>query len=401
MLEQVISYVPNIYKCAEPNSTVIVRIDINSPIKNGKILDDFRLRAHARTLRILSDSGARVVVLAHQGRPGQEDFMSLSVHKPLLEKYIGKSIEFIEDVIGPAALGMIEELRGGDILLLENVRILSEELIENPPEKQADTWLVRKLAPKARFFVFDGFAVAHRSQPSVVGFPLVLPSCMGHVMERELSALAEIWRYRKQALLIVGGAKVPESLRAIKETLDRGLVDKVLVGGLVGVVFSAAKEAPNAVVRNGLERQGLLSEVERARSLLERYKDAILLPADFRSTSGSRSFKELDELPGDIGDKAVGEFTDMIRNYEVVIITGPMGKIEDPLFSEGTLQILKAAASRKGIIGGGHTIMAAERAGVIDKLYHVSTGGRAFLMAFSEELPALRALIISAQKFWR
>ncbi|CCC82161.1 phosphoglycerate kinase [Thermoproteus tenax Kra 1] len=327
--------------------------------------------------------------------------MSLSVHKPLLEKYIGKSIEFIEDVIGPAALGMIEELRGGDILLLENVRILSEELIENPPEKQADTWLVRKLAPKARFFVFDGFAVAHRSQPSVVGFPLVLPSCMGHVMERELSALAEIWRYRKQALLIVGGAKVPESLRAIKETLDRGLVDKVLVGGLVGVVFSAAKEAPNAVVRNGLERQGLLSEVERARGLLERYKDAILLPADFRSTSGSRSFKELDELPGDIGDKAVGEFTDMIRNYEVVIITGPMGKIEDPLFSEGTLQILKAAASRKGIIGGGHTIMAAERAGVIDKLYHVSTGGRAFLMAFSEELPALRALIISAQKFWR
>jgi len=400
MLEHALSIIPNISKCSKPSKKIIVRIDINSPIKNDKILDDYRLRAHARTISILSDAGSRVVILAHQGRPGQDDFTSLEIHKNLLEKYVGKSIMFIEDIIGPYALNKIDNMENGDIVMLENVRLLSEEVVEGPPERQANTWLVRKLAPHADYFVFDGFAVAHRSQPSVVGFPMVMPSCMGYVMERELAALSEIWRNRKLTLIVVGGAKVPESLRAIKEALDKGLADKVLVGGLVSVVMASARSRVGPSLRQFLEGMGLLSEVERARTLLESYGDFIVLPDDFRSRSGTLDSSNLDEVPGDIGDATIAKFSEIIANYEYVVITGPMGKIEEPEFFAGTRRILEAASRRRAIIGGGHTILSAEKAGVLDKIFHVSTGGRAFLMALSEELPAVNALVESAKRFW-
>lgn len=400
MFERALSIIPSITKCAIQNKKIIVRIDINSPIKNNEILDDYRLRAHARTLATLSNHGTRTIVLAHQGRPGQDDFTSLSIHRELLEKYVGKPVAFIEDVIGPAALKAVDELEPGEILLLENVRILSEELVEGPPERQANTWLVRKLAPRADYFVFDGFAVAHRSQPSVVGFPMVMPSCMGHVMERELSALSEIWRSRKRTLMVVGGAKVPESLRAIKEVLDKGLVDRVLVGGLVSLVMLAAKIRPSPPIRAFLEGAGLISEVEKAKAILEDYGDFIVLPDDFKTKAGNVKSTELRELPGDIGDVTAGKFADIMKDYEYVVVTGPMGKIEDPEYFEGTRSVLEAASERKGVIGGGHTILAAEKAGVLEKMFHVSTGGRAFLMALTEELPAVSALIKSAEKFW-
>ncbi|MGC9169953.1 MAG: phosphoglycerate kinase [Thermoproteus sp.] len=400
MLERALSVIPSISKCARPSKRTIVRIDINSPIKNNKILDDYRLRAHAKTISILSDAGARVVVLAHQGRPGQDDFTSLEIHKNILEKYVNKTILFIEDVIGPYALNKIDNMKDGEILMLENVRMLSEEVVEGPPEKQANTWLVRKLAPHADYFVFDGFAVAHRSQPSVVGFPMVMPSCMGYVMERELTALSEIWRNRKLTLIVVGGAKVPESLRAIKEVLDKGLADKVLVGGLVSVVMASAKSRVGPSVRQFLEGMGLLSEVEKARMLLETYGDFIVLPEDFKSRTGELSLSNLDEVPGDIGDATATKFAEIINDYEYVVVTGPMGRVEEPDFFAGTRRILEAASRRRAIIGGGHTILSAEKAGVLDKIFHVSTGGRAFLMALSEELPAVNALVKSAERFW-
>ncbi|MFB6490295.1 MAG: phosphoglycerate kinase [Thermoproteus sp. AZ2] len=402
MLEHVLSTIPTLDKCSIRGKIVLIRIDINSPIYNGKILDDYRIRAHVRTLRELADSGARVVVLAHQGRPGQDDFTSLSIHRDLLEKYSSRAVDFIEDVIGPAAVEKIKGLGEGEILLLENVRLLAEELIEAPPERHAQSWLVAKLSPLANYYVFDGFAVAHRSQPSVVGFPMRLPSCIGRVMESELRALAEIWRNRERALLIVGGAKVPESIRAMAEALERGAVSRVLVGGLVGLVFAASKYGGGPAVRSFLEKNGLVAEVERARRLLEIYGDSIVLPLDFRNSRGE-VFKaaELADLPVDIGDGTVELYKNTIKDYDMVVVTGPMGKIEDQETARGTIEILKAASERRAVIGGGHTILAAERAGLIERLFHVSTGGRAFLMAFSEDLPALKALLKSVERFWR
>ncbi|MGB9704887.1 MAG: phosphoglycerate kinase, partial [Pyrobaculum sp.] len=384
---------------------LIIRIDINSPIVNGKIVDDFRIRMHAYTLRVASEAGTKAVVLAHQGRPGQDDFTSLDLHKPYIEKYLEKPIKFVDDVIGPEARRQIRELREGEILLLENVRVLAEEVIEKVPEAQADTFLVRKLAPLADYFVFDGFAVAHRSQPSVVGFPMVLPSCAGPVFERELRALGAVFEKKgRGVVLMAGGAKIPDTLKAVEQLLKNGFVEKVAVGGLVGFVFAVAKHGVlNTALKQVVEQGGYLPYIDKAKQLLAKYGGQIHTPVDFAVNQNGRMDMDVYSLaqsPLDIGRLTILAFKELVDQSELVIFSGPMGYIEDEKFAVGTLELLKAAAHRKLILGGGHTIMAAEKAGVLDKAFHVSTGGRAFIQTIGgEEMPAVKALLTSAKKF--
>jgi phosphoglycerate kinase len=406
LLNDIVNQLVNINRCLERGKMLLIRIDINSPIVNGKIVDDFRIRAHAFTLRLVSEAGARAVVLAHQGRPGQDDFTSLELHRPYLEKYLDRPIKFVDDVIGPEARRQIKELRDGEILLLENVRMLSEEVIERVPEAQAETFLVRKLAPLANYFVFDGFAVAHRSQPSVVGFPLVIPSCIGPVFERELRALSAIFERRgKGVTLVAGGAKIPDTLKAVEQLLKNGLVERVAVGGLVGFVFALAKYGiVNAPLRREVEKGGYLPYIERARQTLSKYGTQIYTPIDFAVDQNGRidvDIYSLTQVPLDIGRSTVLLLKEVIEDSEVVIFSGPMGYIEDDRFAVGTTELLRAAANKRLILGGGHTILAAEKAGVLEKAYHVSTGGRAFIQTIGgEEMPAVKVLLTSAKKFW-
>ncbi|WP_333639125.1 phosphoglycerate kinase [Pyrobaculum aerophilum] len=405
LLNEIIDLIPNINKCLKKGKTLIIRIDINSPIVNGKIIDDFRIRAHSYTLRLASDAGARAVVLAHQGRPGQDDFTSLEIHKPYIEKYLERPIKFVDDIIGPEARRQIKELKDGEILLLENVRILSEEVIEKVPEAQAETLLVRKLAPLADYYVFDGFAVAHRSQPSVVGFPIVLPSCAGPVFERELRALGAVFEKRGRGVtLIAGGAKMPDTLKAVEQLLKNGFVEKVAVGGLVGFVFALGKYGVlNSALKQEVEKGGFLPYIERARQLLAKYGAQIYTPVDFAVNQNGRldvDVYSLAQPPLDIGRSTTIAFKEVIEQSEIIIFSGPMGYIEDERFATGTMELLKAASNKRLILGGGHTIMAAEKAGVLDKAYHVSTGGRAFIQTIGgEEMPAVKALLTSAKKF--
>ncbi len=406
LLNDIIDRLVNIERCLKKGKILFIRIDINSPIVNGKIVDDFRIRAHAFTLRLASDAGARAVVLAHQGRPGQDDFTSLELHKPYLEKHLERPIKFVDDVTGPEARRQIKELRDGEILLLENVRMLSEEVIERVPEAQAETFLVRKLAPLGDYFVFDGFAVAHRSQPSVVGFPLVMPSCMGPVFERELRALSTVFEKRGRGVtLVAGGAKIPDTLKAVEQLLRNGLVEKVAVGGLVGFVFAVAKYGiVNAPMKQEIEKGGYLPYIERARQILSKYGSQIQTPIDFAVNQNGRidvDVYSLTQPPLDIGRSTVLLFKEVIGQSEIVIFSGPMGYIEDDRFAVGTIELLRSAANKRLILGGGHTILAAEKAGVIDKAYHVSTGGRAFIQTIGgEEMPAVKVLLTSAKKFW-
>lgn len=405
LLNEVLNQLPNINKCLEKGKILIIRIDINSPIINGKIIDDYRIRAHSYTLRLASDAGARAVVLAHQGRPGQDDFTSLEVHKPYIEKYLERPIKFVDDIIGPEARRQIKELKDGEILLLENVRMLSEEVIEKIPEAQAETMLVKKLAPLADYYVFDGFAVAHRSQPSVVGFPMVMPSCMGPVFEKELRALSVVFEKRgKGVVLLAGGAKIPDTIKAVEQLLKNGFVEKVAFGGLVGFIFTVAKHGVlNAALKQEVEKGGYLPYVERARQLLSKYGEKIEVPVDFAVSQNGRIDVDafsLAQQPLDIGKSTTIRYKEVIDQAEVVIFSGPMGYVEDERFATGTLELLRAAAKKKLILGGGHTILAAEKAGVIDKAFHVSTGGRAFISTIGgEEMPAVKALLTSAAKF--
>jgi len=268
--------------------------------------------------------------------------------------------------------------------------------------------LVRRLAPLFDYFVFDGFAVAHRAQPSVVGFPLVLPSCMGLVLESELRALAEIEKFSREAVLVVGGAKVPETLRALEEALARGVFRKILVGGLVGIVFIAARYGlVTPALRSMIESFGLLSYVDYARKILARWSESIEIPRDVAiEVNGSRIDVDVFSISSevmDLGSTSIRVFSDVIRESRIVVFTGPLGYIESDAYVKGTVTLLSEAvvSRKKVVIGGGHTIAIARRAHLLDKVFHVSTGGRAFLEALvGRDLPALRALEISAKRFW-
>ena len=188
--------------CPLEGKKVLVRVDMNVPIENNVILDDYRIEAHSKTIyELAKNRGAAVVVITHQGRPGEKEFTTLELHAKYLSKYLGFEVKFIDDVIGPKAREMISSLNPGEVLLLDNVRLISEEVLERKPEEQVNTIIVRKLAPLFNYFVLDAFATAHRSQPTIVGFPLVLPSCMGLVMEREVKAMAKILSQRERIII--------------------------------------------------------------------------------------------------------------------------------------------------------------------------------------------------------
>jgi phosphoglycerate kinase len=385
--------------------TVLVRVDINSPIdpKTGEILDDTRIRECASTLKELSQGGAKVVVLAHQGRPGSEDFTTLEKHAKKLRGALGIEVRYIGDVFGPSAHQAIKSLKPGEVLLLENVRFCAEEGLSRSPQELAKTHLVQRLAGLVDIYVNDAFAAAHRSQPSLVGFGAVLPTFAGRVMERELKGLSKALSPKRPCVYVLGGVKVDDSLKIIENVLGKGIADEVLTGGLVGQAFLAAtghdigKPNLQALVERGFEH-----EIQRAKKLLDVYGGRMKAPVDVVVDDGGRPRElEVKQLPTelaicDIGSKTIGEYSKAIEGAKTVVANGPLGIFENPAFARGTFEVLKAMASSKAftIIGGGHTAAAAQAARVADKIRHVSTGGGACISFLSgEKLPVVEMLV--------
>lgn len=384
---------------------VLLRVDINSPVnENGKILDDSRIKAHVVTIKELLNNGNSVVLISHQGRPGDKDFISLEEHAKILSQHLGEEVTFIDDVIGPYARESIKKLESKRVLLLDNIRLISEELIEAPPQQHAKTFLVRKLAPLFDAYVNDAFATAHRSQPSIVGFPLVLPSAAGRVMEREVSALARIFNPEDSPkIFVLGGGKVHDTIRIIENLVRRRIADRILTGGLVAELFAVAK-GMNLNPKNMeiLEKLGILSLVPRARKLLLSGAP-IEIPVDYKvENNGSVSEEPSNRINGiikDIGTTTTEIYSSFIKEAKVVVLRGPMGVIEDERFKDGSKSVLKAALEGQGyvIIGGGHMVSVLDKGSNLDSSkVHISTGGGALLLFLSgEKLPALEALSMS------
>jgi phosphoglycerate kinase len=390
------------------NKYVLVRIDINSPIDPDSkvILDDARFREHAKTIRELIEDEARITLASHQGRPGDPDFTSLNGHADLLSSILGVNVKFIDDVCGPAAREAIRKLNPSEVLLLENVRFQSEELLERKPELQAKTYLVSKLTPLFNYFILDAFATAHRSQPSIVGFPLTLTSCAGRVMEAEVEALRKIYEGREGKIFILGGSKVRDSVKIIENLLVNNVAEKILLTGLLALVFLYAKDVKlNDQVIETIKEKGLIGEVSKARELLRKYGEYIRMPIDGAvEVEGGRVEGDIESLKGrimDIGAKTINLYREEIRNAKIIIIRGPAGVIEKDEFRVGSEEIVREAIKSGAyiIFGGGHM-----RA-VVDNITtsfngHMSTGGGALLTFLSgEPLPGLEALAASAQKY--
>jgi phosphoglycerate kinase len=390
------------------SKSVLVRVDINSPMKPGteEIIDDSRIVAILDTLKDLKN--AKTVIISHQGRPGEQDFTSMQPHAKVLQKYLGSRVKFVQDIIGPTAIEGIRNLKKGEVLLLDNVRLLSEEAIEGSPEQLAKTHLVRRLSPLFELYVNDAYPAAHRSQTSMVAFPEVLPAVAGRSMERELKALNKaLYEPERPNVLVLGGAKVPDKLKILNGILERKKVDKVLLSGLMGIVFLEASG-----VEMSKESRGNLKDYEslkkQARQLLDKYGDTILLPKDVAiSVNQKRSEVMVDKIPQnasvmDIGENTIKKYTGLIMEAKTVLANGPAGVFENENFAQGTKEILRAIAQTKGfsVVGGGHLAVLAKEERLDDSIDYISTGGGATMaMLAGDKLPGVEALYKAAKKF--
>jgi phosphoglycerate kinase len=386
--------------------TALVRVDFNSPIdpNTKKILDDTRIKAHGEsTIKELAMKEAKVVVLAHQGRPGDPDFIPLKQHAELLGKVLGKPVKYVDDIYGEKAQKAIKELKNGEILALDNVRNFSDEQKKGLPEDHAKTEFVRKLAPLADVFVSDAFAAAHRAHVSIVGFTAVLPSVAGRIMERELKALGRVLHApEKPCVYILGGAKADDSLKISQYVLKNKIADHVLTGGVVGHLFLAAKGVnlgkPNM---DFLEKKELMGLVPGIKDLMTAYPGKVEVPVDLAvDEGGKRKEIAVANLPTncsifDIGQNTIKKYGDIIRNAKSIVISGPMGVYENKEFLKGTKSVFDAITASKAfsLVGGGHTIAAVEELGLAKKMGYVSTAGGALIeFLMGEQLPGVVAL---------
>lgn len=385
---------------------VLLRVDINSPIdpKTNEILDDSRIRRHSITLDALTDS--KVVILAHQSKPGLEDFTTLKRHAQKLKEVNGGEVKYIDDIFGSAAGREIKNLKNGEILVLENVRFCSEEIspdvVAKPPSEQAKTNLVRKLSSYVDFYVNDAFAVSHRSQPSIVAFPRVLPSCAGKLMEKEVRMLSSVLESKKKPRVFAfGGSKAEDSFKVIKSLLERETADSILTSGVVANIFLLAKDCDigkeNKQVLASKKLEHLIGE---AKELLSKYRGKIETPADLAfQKNGSRVEASVDKFPNqkilDIGIETIAHYSSIINDARFAVANGPCGVFETRDFAFGTEELLKAMA-RSGafsIIGGGHLSALAQSMNLSREISYVSTGGKATLYFLAEEkLPGVEAL---------
>lgn len=381
---------------------VLVRVDFNSPVDpaTGRILGDKRIRGHLGTIRRLSGEGAVVVLLSHQSRPGRADFTTLETHAERLSRVLGRDVEYIDAVFGERVSEAVEDARPGDVVLLENARFYSEEYIEMTPEEAAETHEVRRLAPLFDAYVNDAFSAAHRSQPSLVGFPRRLPSYAGELMEREVDVLGSLDDAPEPLVLSLGGAKVEDALDVVRNVAKNGTADSVLLSGAVGNLFLVADGVEvGEGTEEFLREEGFLELVDEAGELLEEQGERLELPTDVAvEIEDERVEVGVDELPVeqpafDIGIETVAEYSAALREAGTALVNGPPGVYEEELFERGTRELLSASVeSDYAVGGGGDTATAIDSLGVTG-FDHVSSGGGASTAMLSgDELPGVAAL---------
>ena len=392
--------------------TVLCRVDINQPVDRatGTLKSINRIRACVPTVRELSDKGAKVVLMAHQGSDIEyKNFYTTKPHAAVLSELLGREVKWIDDVCGPAAREAIRSLKDGEILLLDNVRFVSEEqtLFEQKlrltHEQQAKTLLVEKLAPLADCYVCDAFAAAHRDQPSLCGFEQVLPSAMGRLFEAEYCTVSQVMEEpARPCVFVLGGAKISDAFLMMQTVLSRGVADHIVTGGLVGNIFLTAlgQQIGQGSV-DFILKSNYGEYIDRAKELYAQYGDKIVLPKDLGWVeNGERREALLGEVPADIGAIDIGHetvkvYSELILNAGTVFVNGPMGVFEQAPSEYGTKAVWDAIANTKGhsVLGGGDSITATEKFGLTEKMGYICTGGGALIRFLSgEELPVVRAL---------
>jgi phosphoglycerate kinase len=383
---------------------VLVRVDLNVPMKNGKVTDATRIERAAPTLRELADKGAKVIVLSHFGRPDGKRVPEMSL-RPLVEplaQALGKPVAFAEDCIGSEAETAVKALKPGDVLLLENLRFHKEE-------EKNDKGFVDQLAALGDIYVNDAFSAAHRAHASTEGVADRLPALAGRLMQAELEALNKaLGNPKRPVVAIVGGAKVSTKLDLLGNLV--GKVDKLIIGGGMANTFLLAQ---------GIKVGKSLAEKDLGKTALEILDKAkaakcdVLLPVDavvaakFEANAPHEVVEATDcpddQMILDVGPKSVAVYEEHVKGCATLIWNGPLGAFEMTPFDAGTVALAKTVADLTqagtllSVAGGGDTVAALAAAGVEDKFSYVSTAGGAFLEWMEgKTLPGVAALIRAA-----
>lgn len=379
---------------------VLVRADLNVPMKDGQVSDATRIERLAPTIRELADKGARVIVLSHFGRPKgkRESSMSLAPLAPALGKALGKSVRFVEESIGSKVEAAVAALKDGEVLLAENLRFHAEEEANDPGFAKA-------LARLGDVYVNDAFSCAHRAHASTEAVARLLPAAAGRLMQAELEALHKALESPRRPLAaVVGGAKVSTKLELLGNLISR--VDVLVIGGGMANTFLYAKGI--AIGRSLSERdmadtaRRIMEQAEAAKKRIVLPIDAVVAPAitagDAARTVPIGRVPE-DQMILDVGPKSIADTVTAIEGCRTLVWNGPLGAFEHAPFDRGTVAVAKAAAkltkagSLLSVAGGGDTVAALAAAGVEDQFSYVSTAGGAFLEWLEgKELPGVAAL---------
>ncbi len=373
---------------------VLVRVDFNVPLDEGRVADDTRLLASIPTIKYLIENGASVVLCSHLDRPKGKIDPSLSL-RPVakrLSELLGQEVEFVGDCIGPEVHKAVEKLQSGEIILLENTRF-------HPEEKSNDPAFAAELASLADLFVNDAFGSAHRAHASTEGVAHHLPAVAGFLLEKELKYLgAALEKPEHPFIAILGGAKISDKIGVVERLLDQA--DQLLIGGAMANTFLAA--AGNDMASSLVEEDS----IELAKNLLEKAGSRLMLPldlivADAFSEDAKVQTVTPDSVPDgwramDIGPGTVKIYGEALKGAQLVVWNGPMGVFEFEPFAAGTKGLAEAVAECGGttIVGGGDSAAAIRQAGLTDKIDHVSTGGGASLeLIEGKSLPGVEVLL--------
>jgi len=376
--------------------TVLVRVDYNVPVENGRVSDDTRIRASLPTLRHLIGQGAKLVLVSHLGRPKAKPEARYSL-RPVavrLQELLGKPVVFCEATIGPQAQAAASDLQPGGVLLLENVRF-------HPGEEKNDAAFAKELATLAQAYVSDAFGTVHRAHASTAGVAKYFTkAAAGLLIAKELEFLGRcVYQPVHPYVAILGGAKVEDKIAVIRSLLDRA--DSLLIGGAMAYTFLKAQG--HGIGKSLLDSPHVGLAGELMAEAKQRGK-ALLLPSDHRVASEPKDGATAtvcgidippDMMGLDIGPETATRFGAEIARAKLVVWNGPMGMFELPAFAEGTFSIARAMAKSSAItvVGGGDSVAAVNEAGLADKMTHVSTGGGASLEFLEgKKLPGIEVL---------